>query len=201
MNNNERIIGNVCECGNDTYYTDGTCTECDCRNLKATGYNKISCSNCKIEYYKKYDEMAVCPDCECKVGRCSLATKEDFEKFYALKKEKKQVFENYSSKTKIINLTPHDINIQGLEPISSSGKARCKEKNEVIGKVGEIDIIKKEFGEVEGLPPIEDINVIYIVSLPIAQAVKGIREDCYIPGEIIRDNSGKIVGCKNLAKV
>jgi hypothetical protein len=101
---------------------------------------------------------------------------------------------------KIINLTPHIINIEGQDPIESSGVCRCKEEIEEVGEINGIKIINKSFGEVEGLPE-EQEGIIYIVSLPIAQAVKGKRKDCFIPGEIVRDNEGKIVGCLNLASL
>jgi hypothetical protein len=101
---------------------------------------------------------------------------------------------------KIVNLTPHEINITGQEPISSSGICRCKEVSTIVGNINGIDIIEKEFGEVDGLPE-EVENVYYVVSIVIATAVKGKRNDCFVPGEQIRDESGKIIGCKNLAKV
>jgi hypothetical protein len=108
---------------------------------------------------------------------------------------------------KIVNLTPHTINIISKETnkeilnIPSSGTCRCKDLISRKGTVNGIEIISKSFGNVEGLPEVEDINVIYIVSLPVAQAVKGTRSDCYIPGEIVRDDEGKIIGCYNLAVV
>lgn len=101
---------------------------------------------------------------------------------------------------KIVNLTPHDINIEGREPIKSEGICRCQEIIKQLGFIDGIQIINKSFGEVQNLPEPSE-NTIYIVSLPVAMAVKGTRDDCYIPGEIIRDEKGRIVGCQNLAKV
>ena len=34
-----------------------------------------------------------------------------------------------------------------------------------------------------------------------AQAVGDAREDVYIPGEQIRDDAGRIIGCRSLAKL
>jgi len=100
---------------------------------------------------------------------------------------------------KFINLTPHTININETI-LESEGVCRCKEKIEVIGNIGGIDIIVKEYGDVEGLPEYQE-NVCYIVSVIIAMAVQGKRHDCFVPGETIRDEQGIIVGCKNLAQI
>jgi hypothetical protein len=100
---------------------------------------------------------------------------------------------------KIVNLTPHVINI-GSEEIVSSGIARCKEEIKIIDNINGIDIIEKKFGEIEGLPPVSE-DTIYIVSIVIGLAVKGNRNDCFVPGEQIRDDQGRIIGCKNLSKV
>jgi hypothetical protein len=98
------------------------------------------------------------------------------------------------------NYTPHDINIilDDCEIIiESEGIARCNEIIEKQGEVLDVEIIKKKFQGVEGLPEERD-DTIYIVSLVVAQSCKD-RNDLVIPGEIVRDDAGKIIGCKNLA--
>lgn len=101
---------------------------------------------------------------------------------------------------KIINLTPHEINIEGQKAILSSGIARCKEIINIVDNFDGIDIIEKNFGEVYDLPAPEE-NTIYIVSIIVASALKGKRNDVYIPGEIIRNDIGQIIGCKNIARL
>jgi len=62
-----------------------------------------------------------------------------------------------------------------------------------------IDIMEKSFNEVEGLPePQEDTY--YIVSALVAGAAKN-RDDLLIPNDIVRDEAGRIIGCRNLAKI
>lgn len=119
---------------------------------------------------------------------------------------------------KIINLTPHDINIlittmkkvedfgQWIEmedttiiTIPASGAvARCKVERKITGYINNIPETHTVFGEVEGLPEPQD-GIIYIVSSLVAQAVK--RDDIYIPDDVVRDGTGKIVGCKSLGKI
>ena len=62
-----------------------------------------------------------------------------------------------------------------------------------------IDIMEKSFNEVEGLPePQEDTY--YIVSALVAGAAKN-RDDLLIPNDTVRDEQGRIVGCRSLARI
>jgi hypothetical protein len=116
---------------------------------------------------------------------------------------------------KLLNYTPHTINLGDIA-IFSNGNARVSEKitvidtlsnidlintdlGEVVDTINNIDIINKKLGEVTGLPEQKDKQFI-IVSLMVAQALPE-REDLLIPGELVRDNTGKIIGCKNLCKL
>lgn len=102
-------------------------------------------------------------------------------------------------KEKIRNFTPHSINIEGMEVIPSEGIIRCQEKIKKIGNHAGVDLIEKEFGELEGLPE-QEKGTIFVVSIIAAAAAKKLgRTDCVVPGEIIRNEEGKITGCKNLA--
>ena len=62
-----------------------------------------------------------------------------------------------------------------------------------------VDIMEKSFSEIEGLPEPKE-NTYYIVSALVAGAAKN-RNDLLIPNDIIRDEEGRIIGCKNLAKI
>ena len=111
---------------------------------------------------------------------------------------------------KIVNLTPHDINFIGegnevVLTIPSSGVARASSIRYQTGTVTPdgtdlvISLNRTEFGKVENLPdPQED--TIYIVSALTAQAVPE-RYDLFITDDAVRDENGRIIGCRALARI
>ena len=64
---------------------------------------------------------------------------------------------------KIVNLTPHIININSLAVEPSGQVARVAVRTEVIGEVGGIEIRRSAYGEIEGVPEFE-ADTIYLVS-------------------------------------
>lgn len=96
----------------------------------------------------------------------------------------------------LINLTPHVIHLPGMF-IEPSGLApRCTEVSAPRGSFAGVELIAREYGQVESMPaPVED--VLYIVSLLVRQALPD-RKDIASPGDLIRDESGKIIGAQNL---
>ena len=76
---------------------------------------------------------------------------------------------------------------------------RCEQHEELIGKIDNIQITKQIFGDVTDLPEQED-GVYLIVSRLVATACPN-RSDLLIPGPLIRDAEGKVVGCKGLSKI
>ena len=107
---------------------------------------------------------------------------------------------------KLKNLTPHNvvivINEETKIVIPSDGIARVTETKTVAPSI-DVDGVTVEtfvsaFGEVENLPPQED-GVMVIVSALVASATKG-RDDLLVPGELVRDDGGNIVGCKSLRR-
>ena len=104
--------------------------------------------------------------------------------------------------TKIVNLTPHDVTVAGVVFPASGSCARLTSRTETFGSV-EVDglsipLTRTVFGEVCGLPAAED-GTIYIVSALVAGQCKG-RDDVF-PSESLRDEQGRIVGCKSLGRV
>ena len=106
---------------------------------------------------------------------------------------------------KLKNFTPHNVVIVMNETkivIPSDGIARVTETKtatpsiDVDGVV--IETFVSAFGEVENLPPQED-GVMVIVSAMAAAAAKD-RNDLLVPGELVRDNDGNIIGCKSLRR-
>ena len=111
---------------------------------------------------------------------------------------------------KIINLTPHPINIIGLGEIKPGGNpARLEETTGIVGSLTieatenpntktavVIPLIQKRMGEITGLPEPQD-GTVFVVSLLVAQAAH--RSDVFAIGESVRDGKGNIVGAKSLA--
>lgn len=109
---------------------------------------------------------------------------------------------------KIINLTPHAVNlhvkitskVDAIVVIPSSGTvARCVVERQQVTTVAGIPVNRTVFGAVEGLPEPKE-GVYYIVSSIVAQACPE-RHDLLIVDDTVRDEQGRIVGCRALATV
>ncbi|QHZ53385.1 hypothetical protein [Paenibacillus larvae] len=105
---------------------------------------------------------------------------------------------------RIINLTPHEVTImddqkQVVQRIPSSGNARVQQTREVIGEINDIPVNQLAYGETEDLPEPQE-GVVYIVSSLTAQAVPG-RTDIYVPDDLVRDEAGRIIGCRALGRI
>lgn len=118
----------------------------------------------------------------------------------------------------IINLTPHAIRVVAREfgqewTFEPSGiVARCTVSREVTDYLhldweneyeeteeAVIPITRTSFGAVENLPdPVR--RTVYLVSSLVAQAVPH-RSDVLIPDDTIRDEAGRIIGCRALARI
>ena len=100
--------------------------------------------------------------------------------------------------TKIINLTPHDINIiseaENRTFPASGSIARVSQSFSDAEPVDGVPCQKQELGKPEGLPEPED-GTYYIVSSFVASAA-GDRNDLLVPntGRAIRDEKGHIIG-------
>lgn len=114
---------------------------------------------------------------------------------------------------KVINMTPHVINIVGGLSIPPSGMvARCTSTRVQVGTIDidgvTIGINRTTFGNVTvvsndgsvGMFPDQVDGVVFIVSAIVAQAMVG-RKDVFIVDDTVRDDSGRIVGCKAVAQV
>lgn len=98
--------------------------------------------------------------------------------------------------TKIINLTPHAINITDGPTFQPSGKvARVSVQQIDDGVIGGVPVKKQTFGEIVDLPDPAD-DTIYIVSALVLSAAKAAgRTDCVAPdtANAVRDDNGRIV--------
>lgn len=106
--------------------------------------------------------------------------------------------------TKLVNLTPHaitfitDTETQVIEP--SGTLARVSTKTVLTGEtVSGIPVTKTEFGVVEGLPDPEEGTAFIVSSLVAGRVLE--RTDVFIPNESVRDDAGRIIGCKSLGRI
>lgn len=103
----------------------------------------------------------------------------------------------------LVNATPHPLNIVQRDgvtlTVAPSGICpRCTSTEVIDGAIGLIDISRQTLGEVEGLP--EAIpGAFFIVSRLVASAAN--RPDLLVPGSLIRDDQGKVIGCKGLSRI
>ena len=122
----------------------------------------------------------------------------------------------------IKNYTPHDVNVLEekycifndktksycvkdeeysiLHTFTSQGVARCSLREEKISDIEGIPIVKNFYGAVYGLPD-EEKGLFYIVSILVAQSLSGLRHDLIVPSRIVRDCTGKIIGCLAFSQV
>jgi hypothetical protein len=116
----------------------------------------------------------------------------------------------------LVNCTPHEVTLVGedgeviLRVPPSGIVARVAEEQEPAGEVVvlpggpltaegvKVPLIRRQWGEIEGLPP-EQFRTVYIVSALVATAAwaRG-RRDVVCPGELVRDGEGRVIGCRNL---
>lgn len=115
--------------------------------------------------------------------------------------------------TRLVNLTPHEVvihhygyvtNYRYVTTIAPSGVvARVAQETWAVRTAWDaasqtqcIPLVRSEYGPVEGLPePVED--TIYIVSSMVRLAMPT-RSDIASPADLVRDETGKIIGCKGL---
>ena len=96
-----------------------------------------------------------------------------------------------------VNLTPHAITLVNGPTIAPSGAvARCSSTSSEVGSHEGVTLVRTVFGAVTGLPePVE--GTVYIVSALVRTALPG-RTDLASPGDLVRDEGGNVVGCRNL---
>lgn len=103
----------------------------------------------------------------------------------------------------ILNCTPHSlcfVNDAGevIRTVEPSGI--LPRVSSVVTVIGDIDGIPDEvtsYGEVVGLPEKQD-DTILVVSAMVAARLPD-RSDIRIPGRQVRDDQGRIIGCRSLS--
>lgn len=109
--------------------------------------------------------------------------------------------------TRIVNLTPHEINIldnkgELLMSIPPEGKvARIKANTVQTVKITTdppIPLSETVFGKPVNVPN-PTHNTIFVVSRMIVAALPD-RVDLLFPNEIVRNDKGHVIGCKSLSR-
>ena len=101
----------------------------------------------------------------------------------------------------LVNCTPHPLNIVqrdgSILTINPCGIVpRCSSTEVVNGAIGLIDITKQTLGAVEGLP--DEIPGVHVIVSRLVASASG-RQDLLVPGALLRDDQGKVIGCKGLS--
>lgn len=98
-----------------------------------------------------------------------------------------------------INLTPHEVRVVSrtqTQIFSSQGIARVENFIEEMPELLGVPIFTEKLGQVTGLPD-PDPEKIFIVSRVVRDALPE-REDLMIPGDLVRDEKGAVIGCRGL---
>lgn len=101
----------------------------------------------------------------------------------------------------ILNLTPHEVNLEGYGAIPSTGLARVRTVEVLTGDADGVPllVVSADAGTVTGLPPAVP-GVWLIVSQMVAAAMPH-RRDLVFPAQLVRDDAGRIVGAAALGQV
>ncbi len=106
---------------------------------------------------------------------------------------------------KVVNLTGHDVTLVQWNDerytLASDGSLRVYSNMQATGyvRVEEVEVPLLEIVEQRvNLPDVVD-GVLYVVSGIVA--AKARRRDFLVPSRVVRDSSGRAVGCRALARV
>lgn len=107
----------------------------------------------------------------------------------------------------IINLTPHAVNLVLADgttrTFESQGVARATQTVVEAGAVEGYRLVRTSFGEPVDLPDPQE-GVFYIVSAILVSAARQSGRtvrDLLLPADTVRDDQGRIIGCKAFALV
>lgn len=98
-----------------------------------------------------------------------------------------------SVKQRLVNLTPHAVNIGDVELPASGVVARVAVEHQPAGAHADVPLVVGNYGDVSNLPSPEE-GVLYIVSSAVRTALPE-RKDLGSPAHLVRDDEGRIIGC------
>ncbi len=104
---------------------------------------------------------------------------------------------------RIVNMTPHPIIIldeedQEIARFESVGQIRLAVETVPAAEIDGIKTSVTKFGDPVGLPNFEE-GTYYIVSQLVKSALPD-RDDLLVPADVVRDETGRIVGCRSLGR-
>ncbi len=109
---------------------------------------------------------------------------------------------------RIVNLTPHEVKIVDggnnvVAVFPSDGVSWVSQYDVLVDEINSIPVVKTEFGEVLGLPePAEDtVFIVSRITVEVARARGLNTDDLLITSGAVRDDQGRIVGCRALARL
>ena len=99
-------------------------------------------------------------------------------------------------------MTPHPINLldengNQIAVFMPEGLVRLSVKTVEAGTADGVKLVKTVFGKPEGLPEFEHGTWI-IVSMVVKSALQE-RTDLIVPADVVRNESGQIIGCKSFS--
>lgn len=105
---------------------------------------------------------------------------------------------------RIINLTPHNVNIYKNDEIfiriaPEDVPARVSFKNVTVDDLDGIPVSKIVYSDIKGLWPQRE-DTIYIVSRMVADRCPD-RQDLFVPNDFVKDEYGNTIGCRSLTKI
>ena len=107
-----------------------------------------------------------------------------------------------------VNLTPHVVNVYNDEEVvmslaPSGCVVRIDESVTPSVELDGIQFVDVSLGEVNGLPE-EEEDTVFVVSMSLLMGMKAAgsnRQDCVYPFGQVRDDQGRIIGCRSLASI
>jgi len=94
---------------------------------------------------------------------------------------------------RLVNLTPHEVNIGDLDLPASGTIARVVVEHQEVGTHAGVPLLVGSYGQVSNLPaPVE--GTVYVVSAAVRSALPS-RKDLASPAHLVRDETGRIIGC------
>lgn len=108
-----------------------------------------------------------------------------------------------------LNVTPHTVGFfdevaTPLLEVPSTGLARVSAQTSIVGYLRINGVLIPQthtvYGEIEGLPEPQEGRIIIVSGMIVsALAQQGVhRADLFVPGMQLRDEAGRVIGCRSL---